>query len=204
MRAMPGFAVHLGASAALGAAGASLALVWQGVDASAAVMIGLAGLTGGLAPDLDADKSRPLRLAGGLMSLIIALGLGHQLIIGGNTSRTAVLIGAGAALAFYLLGLRIFKALTRHRGMFHSLPLALTYGLALAAVLSPLGPAAALMAAGSGTAGALSHLLLDAMFSLSVKPLKLWSKKLWPSLLAWFCLAGAAFWAWVKLGRALY
>lgn len=196
---MPSFNTHIYSSAAIGAAGTALGLSWQGWPWPVAALAGLAGWAGGMIPDLDSDTGRPVRIVGGLVSLVLTVGLVHVLLERLQEPLRAALVGAGLLILFNTVGIWLFKAVTRHRGMFHSLPAALAYAAGLAALFAPLGQSPALGAAAVGLAGVLSHLILDAVFSLSLGPLKLWSNKARPSLLAWLILAALTALAWTRL-----
>ena len=182
---MPSFKVHIAASSLAGTAVASLGITWQGWSPPVAVLAGLAGFVGGMVPDLDSDSSSALRLIGVLVSVILAVAAVHMLSRMNTAPLVTALGGAGLLLVFNTAGVSAFKALTRHRGMWHSLPTAAAYGAALAVVFAPLGRTAAWGVAVVGVCGALSHLLLDAVFGLTLNPLKLWSDSKGASILTW-------------------
>jgi membrane-bound metal-dependent hydrolase YbcI (DUF457 family) len=80
----------------------------------------------------------------------------------------------------------LLRGFTIHRGMFHSLPMALMYGSGTALVFGSLGKNAALAVGLVAGAGVLSHLVLDAAAGFTLGPLKLCSRRIGPSLAAWF------------------
>ena len=182
---MPSFKVHIAASSLAGVAVASLGVTWQGWSPPVAVLAGLAGFVGGMVPDLDSDSSSALRLIGVLVSVILAVAAVHMLSAMKTSPLETALGGAGLLLVFNTAGVSAFKALTRHRGMWHSLPTAVAYGAALAAVFAPLGRTAALGVAVVGVCGVASHLVLDAVFGLTLNPLKLRSDSRGAGILAW-------------------
>ncbi|MFH1137194.1 MAG: metal-dependent hydrolase [Pseudomonadota bacterium] len=183
---MPSFRVHTGVSGVVGMTGALWGMSALNWGPDAALAAGLAGWAGGLVPDLDAAAGRPVRLAAGAVSLAAALGALYFLEDLGTPPKLTAELILGLLLVFNTLGVYLFKRLTTHRGMFHSLPAALTYAAALAAAFGPLvGPALV------GLAGVLSHLVLDSLMSVSLKPLKLWSGKTVADRRAWMICGGA-------------
>lgn len=193
---MPNFGTHMTASGLVGAAGAVWGTARWGWDPGLAFMAGLAAFAGGLTPDLDSDTSRGARWAGAAVSLAAAGAAVLYLVHRGRPSGEWLLAGLVTLVVFNTLGVACFKSVTRHRGMFHSLPAALAYGAILTAVLAPSGARPALGVGLLGAAGALSHLVLDALFSLSLNPLKMWSRETWPTILAWLAAGVPAVLAW--------
>ncbi len=196
---MPSFETHIYCAAAVGLAGTALAAVHMHWSWPAAALAGLAGCAGGILPDLDSDTSRSVRVVGGLVSLVLAVAAVRYLTAHGMPAMKTAVYGAALLLIFNTLGVWIFKKTTRHRGMFHSLPLALAFGAALAGAFAPFGKNAALVVGAAGAAGVLSHLVLDAVFSLRPGPLKLWSGDFWATAAFWAAAAAASAWAWVTL-----
>jgi hypothetical protein len=202
---MPSFGSHIYASAAVGAAGAALGVIYADFDSPTAVLAMVAGFAGGMVPDLDADRGRPLRIAGGLVSLALAGGTAYTLLSRPMpessilTPTNILLIGLGLLFLFNTVGLEAFRRLTRHRGMFHSLPAALAFGALLAALFAALGTEKALILSVAGVAGVMSHLVLDAIFTPTLMVFKWWSKSTLSAVTAWCCALGLTAWAWQAL-----
>ena len=202
---MPGYVTHITASAAIGLTG-GLALVFRGgLQPDVSLTLALAGMAGGLVPDLDSDTGRPLRIAMGLVSFLTGTSIflflsaqKHFLYTDWTPERAALAVG-GLLLILNTVGVTAFKTITRHRGMFHSLPTAVAYALVVALMISPLGPRAAFFGAALGLAGTLSHLFLDAATGLTLKPLKFYSGRPWPDLTAWSLVALLAVIVWKSL-----
>ncbi len=90
----------------------------------------LAIVIGSFMPDLDSDSSIVFSM---IYSLFTAVGLGAALyeaygIYGQNWQALAV-TAAGALIVLWFIIRPIFKKLTKHRGMFHSIPAAAIAGL---------------------------------------------------------------------------
>src|SRR5262249_53987503 len=130
-----------------------------------------AGLTalGGLLPDLDSDSSVPVRELFGLAAMAAPFLLFERFKQSGlTTEQTLVILGAAYLFTRYVLS-ELFKSLTVHRGMFHSIPAMLIAGLLVFLLYhssdSP-GTLIRLYLAGGVMLGFLSHLVLDEIYAV--------------------------------------
>jgi membrane-bound metal-dependent hydrolase YbcI (DUF457 family) len=197
--AVAAFRQHMMVSTTLGAS-YSGALIYVGGDWGHSLLAGsLCGLAGML-PDLDSDSGRPVQETFGLLAAVVPVMLLRRLSKLGINPESMTLIFVGMYV-FIRFGLSwIFKHLTVHRGMFHSLPAA-----AIAAELVYLGDEShglwpSLVLAGGVFLGFLSHLLLDEIYSFERRGLtikvkgsagtafKLASDSLPATLTCWFLL----------------
>src|SRR5262249_51701010 len=176
-----------------------------------------AGLTalGGLLPDLDSDSSVPVRELFGLAAMAAPFLLFERFKQSGmTTEQTLVILGAVYLFIRYVLS-GLFKSLTVHRGMFHSIPAMLIAGLLVFLLYhssdSP-GTRIRLYLAGGVMIGFLSHLVLDEIYAVDFmgikikrnkfagSAVKLWSPS-WPATLTTYLLLGVlGYLAWVDLG----
>jgi membrane-bound metal-dependent hydrolase YbcI (DUF457 family) len=133
-----------------------------------------AGVTavGGMLPDLDSGSGRPVREMFGLAAVIVPLMLVHRMMQAGVSHE-----GILAALLFGYLVIRyvaseVFKRLTVHRGMYHSIPAMLISGLIVyLAYHSPDRNTRLVLACGV-MIGFLSHLVLDEIYSVDWRGMK--------------------------------
>jgi hypothetical protein len=212
---MASYRGHVTFASALGAAYGSAAVWYGNMDWGPAFLA--AGLTtlGGLAPDLDSDSGVPVRELFGLAAGFVPLLLLHRLealsLSRGSTERTLVLM----ALVYLLVrygGSALFKHLTVHRGMFHSVPALLIGGLLVFLCYHSPSPLLRLFLAGAMMLGFLSHLVLDELCSVDLagvtvklnkyagSALKLFSPS-WPAnLVAYLLLAGLLYQAGLDVG----
>jgi hypothetical protein len=192
---LPNFVCHLGVSAV------SSALVVASADAAftlgstTSTLAFLAGLSGGLLPDVDCDESRPLRLSG------TVAGLGAAALAGGFFSAKGDFLSRPweplfvflAALAAFLIFntaiIHLLKKHTVHRGLFHSLAVPFLYAGLWAVVVCGQGRKAVLAVWVLAAFGVLTHLILDAFSSLSFGPLKVATKDLAASTRLWMATA---------------
>jgi hypothetical protein len=161
---MASYRGHLVVSASLGAAYGGAALFATSFDWGPACLA--AGLTtlGGLLPDLDSDSGVPVREMFNLAAAVTPLLLFDRIHVD-SPERKAVLLGAIYLFIRYILAY-IFKHLTVHRGMFHSIPALLISGLTTYLLYHNPDVRLRLYLAGSVMLGFLSHLVLDELYSV--------------------------------------
>ncbi len=169
---MAGFRMHITVSTALGVGYGAASVQPLGFSTEAALLA--AGLTavGGMLPDLDSDSGVPVREMFGLVAIVLPLTLIPRLI--------HLQLSQEAILAFLLFGYvmirypvaYLFKHVTVHRGMFHSIPAMLIAGLVV--YLGYQSPDVRLrrLLAGGVMAGFLSHLVLDEIYSVDFRGMK--------------------------------
>jgi membrane-bound metal-dependent hydrolase YbcI (DUF457 family) len=208
---MAAFREHITVSSALGV-GYGFFLSRLGVGwvhcSLAAALCGIAGML----PDLDSDSGRPVRELFGVFAVVAALLLFRRMQDTGATPDGTIL-AAGAVYMLVRYGVAwLFKHVTVHRGMFHSLPAALIAAeIVFLAHTSP-EPLGRLLLAGGVFVGFVSHLVLDEIYSVDMRGLRLRLKdsagsalKLaspnWPSTaFTWLILAGLTYVIGVEQG----
>jgi hypothetical protein len=199
---MASFPVHFTTSSTTGAILGIASIYWLDFDWGAAISVAVYCALGGAIPDLDSDSGIPAREMFNLVSVFFPLLLYHRLEQEGLTSEQvfACMVGIYLVIRFGLK--RLFRKFTVHRGMFHSVPVMIIFGLVVyltgsqtAAAEAPgvnqdmrhfhravLGVAAAI--------GVLTHLVLDEIWAVNWEGLtihlnqfagsavKLWSSSL--------------------------
>jgi hypothetical protein len=199
---MANFKTHLIGGAIASSAGA-FASFGQGLSgASETQALFAVGVAASLLPDIDADDSKPIRavfdLAGIVVGFLVAFHFADRLKI-----VDLVLIWGFVWLAMRFPVRMLFARFTVHRGIWHTLLMALV--LALAATIGSdlllgLTPTLAWLVGGFTLLGYLTHLLLDEFasvdlfdrrvkrsFGTALKPLSL---NAWPASL---CLIGVLY-----------
>jgi hypothetical protein len=208
---MASYRGHLVVSSALGVAYGAGAMLYGNCDWG---LVGLAaGLTtlGGLLPDLDSDSGVPVRELFSLAAAVTPLLLFDR-IHGDSLEHKVVLLGAVYLIIRYVLS-SLFKHLTVHRGMFHSIPALLISGLTTYLLYPNPDARLRLYLAGGVMLGFLSHLVLDELYSVDftgVRPrlnryagsaLKLASPSWVATLNTYVVLCALGFLAWIDAGR---
>ena len=169
---MAGFRMHISTSTLCGVAYGAVAVKLLGHPPETAVLA--AGLTavGGMLPDLDSDSGTPIREMFGLAAAVIPLLLFKRLEAMG-LSHEGILSAIVLIYMFVRYGLSaLFRKITVHRGMFHSIPCMLIFGLAVyLAYDSPMHSTRILLGMGV-MIGFLSHLVLDEIYSVDFNGLR--------------------------------
>jgi membrane-bound metal-dependent hydrolase YbcI (DUF457 family) len=167
-----GFRTHITVSGALGVVYGGAAVQPFGFPTEAAVLA--AGLTtvGGMLPDLDSDSGVPVREMFGLAAIVVPLTMVPRLHhMGVSQEGILATLLFGYILIRYVLS-RVFKRFTVHRGMFHSIPAMLVAGLIVyLGYHSPNRDIRLLFAVGV-MIGFLSHLVLDELYSVDIRGVK--------------------------------
>ncbi|HTU22281.1 MAG TPA: metal-dependent hydrolase [Gemmataceae bacterium] len=208
---MAAFKQHVTFSSVLGV-GYAAALAGSGADWVHSVLAG--GLCGiaGMLPDLDSPSGRPVRELFGITAIAVPLLLAYRLRRSGLEPEQLVLL---AAVVYLLIrfGLSwLFKHLTVHRGMFHSIPAMLIAGEAVFLAHDSPERYGRLTLAGGIMLGFLSHLVLDEIYAVDMNgmaprfnkaagsALKFFSKSWAATLGTWLLLGGLTYLVGVDLG----
>jgi len=169
---MAGFRTHITVSTVLGVGVGAAAVQPLGFGTDGAILA--AGLTavGGMLPDLDSDSGVPIREMFGLAAVVLPLTLIPKLLHL-HLSQEAIL----AVLLFGYIAIRypmahLFKRCTVHRGMFHSVPAMLISGLVVYLGYHSPDVKLRLLLAGGVMAGFFSHLVLDEVYSVDFRGMK--------------------------------
>lgn len=167
---MSGFKTHLAGGVVSGAGVAALSLILYDFNTIQASLVFIMGTFGGILPDLDSDSGKPLGLIFGLLSVLIPTLLLLR-IAGTKTTSPEFLVCyfVGGYLIINYLICGLFKKLTIHRGIMHSIPFAVLSGEIGYLLFSSSGSNLARMVGISVFAGCMVHLILDELNSLSFK-----------------------------------
>ena len=147
----------------------------------------LAGLIGAIAPDIDSDTGRPLRIIfGGLAIVLPPLLLWRIPWLHAGAERALLFWG----FSFYLIikpSKYLFKKFTKHRGVIHSIPAAVIFGegIFLLAHYEKASPRFQLAIGLIGCLGYLTHLLLDEIWAVDFNGVQLRKKRSFGTALCW-------------------
>lgn len=167
---MAGFNTHVAGGLVVGAISAAVAVQVYHLDIIPTIAVAIMGTIGGLLPDLDSDSGKPLALIFGAMSILIPALLLEKLPIAKHFSPEFLVSYFVISFLFInVLICNIIKKMTRHRGIFHSLPFAVLSGELGYLLFLPSGHNLAMLVAIALFSGSLMHLVLDELNSLSFK-----------------------------------
>lgn len=166
---MASFRAHFSVGILLGV-GAVAALVSFALadDVSFYIAVFVAAVIGGVMPDMDSDSGIPFHVTFGVLSCIAgSLALLHVLRIAPDDYQMMVIYPIGAMFIVWGVIGWMFKQVTHHRGMAHSLPAAILSGLVTFIVAQKYGfmEEDAYLLAVSLTVGFIGHLILDEVYA---------------------------------------
>ncbi|MDZ4849343.1 MAG: metal-dependent hydrolase [Pirellulaceae bacterium] len=193
---MADFKTHITFSSMCGAV-YSVAGYRAGVPLEACIVAGGLCSVSGMLPDLDSDSGIPLREAVALSSAVVPMLMVDRLNHVGYSHETMVMI-TGLIYVLIRFGVaEVFRRYTVHRGMWHSIPAALTSGMIAFMLCTCENMSVRLFKSLAVVIGFMSHLILDEMWSVDFKrgsyrfkssfgtALKFWGKERFPNLIAY-------------------
>lgn len=165
---MADFKTHLAFSTVTGIGYGTVAnLVFQ-VPPHTSILAGTLCSLSGMLPDIDSDKGRPLKEIMSAFAAMVPMLMLERMRQIGLSQELIVVIGI---FVYFLVrfGLAaILRKTTVHRGMFHSIPMAVIFG-ELAFLLTTGVLSIRIYKAAAVTLGYLSHLFLDEVYSIQWK-----------------------------------
>lgn len=170
---MASYRGHLMLSAPLGAAYGALVLSQPEFDWGTAVLAAALTTVGGLLPDLDSDSGVPVRELFGTIAALVALFAFRPLLREGFTVEQTLAVVCGLYVLVRYGVSSVFKSVTVHRGMFHSIPANLIAGLVIYLGYPSTDIGIKLYLAGGVALGYLSHLMLDEIYAVDFNGLSL-------------------------------
>lgn len=128
------------------------------------------GTLGGLLPDVDSAHSKSIRVGFNVLSLLATI----MIVFVKSSTYSLIEMFVVASLVFtgirYAL-LDIFRKISKHRGMFHSVPVALIWGILIAILMQYFFALNSLVSWVYGfmvTMGYFVHLILDETYSVDL------------------------------------
>ncbi len=210
---MANFRTHLGVASGLGFIYGGVAVNQFHIDPAVAAMGGILTGIGGVLPDLDHDGGIPVRemfnLAGILVPVLLMPRLQEL-----NYSQEQIILIMAAIYLFIRHGLsRIFKRISVHRGMYHSVPAMLIAGMAIFLIYHHANLHVRLFMGCGVMLGFLSHLILDEIYSVDFQgvrihlkssagsALKFWSPSFLGSAICYVILGAISFFTFREVER---
>jgi hypothetical protein len=166
--AMASFRGHITFSTALGVAYGAAGFWQHEIDWAPAALGGVLTALGGMLPDLDSDSGVPVREMFGVAALITPLLLLRRLVGLELSAEQILLVLAGTYVGIRYVLAALFKRLTVHRGMFHSVPGMFIAGLCVFLLYQHPHMPIRLFLSGGVMLGFLSHLVLDELCSVDL------------------------------------
>jgi len=162
---MAGYQTHLAASTTLGIGYAAIGYA-TGLPASTCTLgAGLCAFAG-ILPDLDSKTGIPVREVVSFTAAVVPLLMVDRFIYMGWSNEMIALAGGLIYLAIRFGMVRVFRRYTVHRGMWHSVPAALTAATVTFLICAYPDMTPRFYKAGAVLTGYLGHLLLDELYSI--------------------------------------
>ena len=161
-----GFHTHIAVSTAVGVGYAVWGDAQYQLPLSTCLLAGGLCSIAGIMPDLDSDSGIPARETIGLAATLVPMLLFERFHAMGLGIENMVLLGAPIYLVIRFGVGSILKAVSVHRGVFHSIPAAVIAGLIGYLICDSGVPLVRYYKAFAVTLGYLTHLLLDEIWSL--------------------------------------
>lgn len=172
---MAGFRTHIAVSTACGVAAGVATVLPLKHPLETGFLVGCATAVGGMLPDLDSDSGVPVREMTSLAATALPILLYTRMKDAGMTHEgvLAALLGCYLLIRYGLI--HLFKHITVHRGMFHSIPAMLVTGLAvyMAYDCPQAQQSTRYVLAGGVMLGFLSHLILDEIYSVDFNGIRI-------------------------------
>lgn len=165
---MADFNTHVFGAAAFVSLGATCCTKLLSLSMSEGLMLMVAGMVGGLLPDVDLKRSQPSRALFSALGIVAALAW----LFANLAEYTGLELWMGTIVVYLLVRFpvwRMFHSITTHRGVLHSLIAAITAGLLMCGLAWQQMQASALQSWMLGiflTLGYVIHLILDELYSV--------------------------------------
>lgn len=208
---MAAFREHVTFSTVIGM-GYATSAYYLGTSWPLALLSGAACGIAGMLPDLDSASGRPTRELFGVTSCIVPLLLTQRLANAGLSPDETILLAGLVYLLIRFFGQWLLDKLTVHRGMFHSIPAAAIAAMAVFLAYHGSTATGRLLLAGGVLLGFLSHLVLDEIYSVDLRgvkielnkaagsALKFFSKNRMATATCWLLLAASSYFVCVDQG----
>jgi hypothetical protein len=198
---MADFKTHITTSTVLGIGYGAAGYFYGQLPVETCILAG--GLCGvsGMLPDMDSDSGRPVQEMSAFAAACIPMLMLDRFETWHWSKETIVLAAAVIYVAIRFGVAALFKRYTVHRGMWHSIPACLVCGLLTFLIVSHQDLALRLFKSGAVMLGFLSHLVLDEIWSVSLRSgklnikrsmgtaLKFWGKESWANFSVYAKLA---------------
>jgi hypothetical protein len=172
---MADFNTHILGATVVVSLGATCCTKLLGLSMTDGLMLTVAGIVGGILPDIDLKQSQPSRLLFSLLGLVAALAW----LFANLPSYSGLELWLGALVVYLIVRFPfwwLFHTITTHRGILHSLIAAVMAGVLMSAIAWQFLNTTELQSWLLGlfmTAGYLIHLSLDEIYSVDFSGVKI-------------------------------
>jgi hypothetical protein len=132
---MANFNTHFVVASSASAIVSGIMLSMEIIEPNQAIMAFVIGTFGGLMPDIDSDNSKSISIGFTVISFLITI----LLIFFKSSTYSVIEMIIVGAMVFYTIRFGLigaFRKASKHRGMFHSIPVALLWGVGTAILMN--------------------------------------------------------------------
>jgi len=170
---MAGFRMHITVSSLCGIVYGGAAVKPLSFEPEVGILAAGVTALGGMLPDLDSDSGRPVRELSALAAAILPMLLVRRLLNSGFTHESVIVISAVLYFLIRYLGSHILRRISVHRGMWHSIPTMVIFGLIVYLEYNSNDVRIRIILAGGVMVGFLSHLILDELYSVDFNGIRI-------------------------------
>jgi len=105
----------------------AFSLAWAPIEVTP--LIFFLTIIGSMLPDIDSDTGKPVKILFFVLAIISIFATFSYLRIDEKINQDLILMSLGAGFFVYFIVGYVFMKITRHRGIFHSIPMAFIMGL---------------------------------------------------------------------------
>jgi hypothetical protein len=198
---MADYKTHLTTSTVLGIGYGIAGYFYWHLPVETCVLAGGLCSVSGMLPDLDSDSGRPVQEMTGFAAAVIPMLMLERFRDFGWSHETMTLAACGIYVVVRFGVAELFKRYTVHRGMWHSIPACLVCGLLTFLIVAGQDLGIRMFKSGAVMAGFMSHLVLDELWSFSLRSgrlnikrsfgtaLKFWGRDRWANFSVYAKLA---------------
>ena len=202
---MADYKTHLTTSTVLGIGYGTAGFFYWHLPVETCILAGGLCSVSGMLPDLDSDSGRPVQEMTGFAASVIPMLMLERFQEFGWSREMITLAAVGIYVVVRFGVAELFKRYTVHRGMWHSIPACLVCGLLTFLIVAGQDLGIRMFKSGAVMAGFMSHLVLDELWSFSLRSgrlnikrsfgtaLKFWGRDRWANLSVYLKLAVIAF-----------
>jgi hypothetical protein len=163
------FKSHITGSTIVGVGYGYWGVAFQSMSMESGILAGGLCAVSGMLPDLDSDSGIPLRETSMFAAAVVPMLMIDRFRDLGLTHEAMALAAMLIYMAIRFVGVEFFKRYTVHRGMWHSIPAALSVGLLAYLVMPCPSESVRIYKSSAVVLGFLVHLTMDEIWSIDMR-----------------------------------
>ena len=165
---MANFRQHATGGVLLSSAGAFISLSIFGMTLIQSATLFILGTLGSILPDVDCDTSRPVDILFGILGVLLPIVLLNLFFPDGTSMENMLCFVLLIYICVHHFISKVFFKLTKHRGIIHSVPMAIIAGECAFLIFSDSPLRQRIIYALALLAGFMTHLVMDEIWSVDL------------------------------------